>query len=76
VYDTATQWIHISKIIRVNSTVIVFDGWCSGLPAYVEKITVTPPPVVDSVTLDIVLHDVKVAGDVYTAVGVKASKTA
>jgi hypothetical protein len=44
VYDIATQWIHISKIIRVNSTVIVFDGWCSGLPAYVEKITVTPPP--------------------------------
>jgi hypothetical protein len=77
VYDPVTQWIHISKIIRVSSAVIVFDGWCSGLPAYVEKVIVTPPPpVVDSVTLDITLHDVKVAGDSYAALGVKASKTA
>lgn len=35
-----------------------------------------PPPVADSVTMDITLRDVKVAGDVYSAVGVKATKTA
>ena len=82
VFDQATQWIDISKIIRVNgntfSPVAPAKWWCSGLPAYVEKVVVTPPPppVTDSITLDIVLHDVKVAGDVYTANGVKATKTA
>ena len=82
VFDQATQWIDISKIIRVNgntfSPVAPAKWWCSGLPAYVEKVVVTPPPppVTDSITLDIVLHDIKVAGDVYTANGVKATKTA
>ena len=81
VFDTVSQWIDISKIIRANGSVFTpvapAKWWCSGLPAYVEKVIVTPPPpVVDAVTLDIVLHDVKVTGDEYKAVGVKAIKTA
>ncbi len=80
VFDTVSQWIDISKIIRANgstfSPVAPAKWWCSGLPAYVEKVVVVPPPVTDSVTLDITLHDVKVTGDEYKAVGVKAIKTA
>lgn len=43
-YDAATGWIHLSKIYRVNGTVIVFDGWCSGNELYVSKISIVPPP--------------------------------
>lgn len=80
VLDVAKNWIRIYKITRALTGNVLTPGtgewWCSGLPAYVEKVVVTPPPVTDSITLDIVLHDVKVAGDVYTANGVKATKTA
>ena len=43
---------------------------------YTPAPVVVPPPTGDSITMDITLRDVKVAGDVYSAVGVKANKTA
>lgn len=48
VFDTASQWIDVSKIIRVNgstfSPVAPAKWWCSGSALYVEKVVVTPPP--------------------------------
>jgi len=47
VFDTASQWIDVSKIIRVNGSVFTpttGKWWCSGSPLYVEKVIVTPPP--------------------------------
>ena len=39
VLDTASNWIHISK-----KNGVVLDGWCSGAPAYVEKVVTPPTP--------------------------------
>jgi len=48
VLDVASQWIDVSKIIRVNGSVftptVPAKWWCSGSPLYVEKVIVTPPP--------------------------------
>ena len=52
VLDAATQWINISKIIRVNGntfTPTTSPWWCSGLSLYMEKVVVTPAPVVESI---------------------------
>ena len=59
----------------INNTVTPMwakDSYIVTVPA---PPVVVPPPVVDEVTLDITLHDVKVTGDEYKAVGVKAIKT-
>lgn len=72
-------WLRITEI--GGKTVQALTGKPHGYSAtqylnYNEVIVTPPPPVVDAVTLDIVLHDVKVTGDEYKAVGVKAIKTA
>jgi GH25 family lysozyme M1 (1,4-beta-N-acetylmuramidase) len=66
------EWVGNSAVTDGTSTLI------TTLPGYTDPgdvVTPPPPPPADSVTLDIVLHDVKVAGDAYTANGVKATKT-
>lgn len=58
VLDAATQWINISKIIRVNgNTFMPTSGqwWCSGLPVYMEKIVVIPPPPVGDIQFNATL---------------------
>jgi hypothetical protein len=40
------------------------------------RVEAIAPPVTDSITIDIAVHDVKVAGDEYGAVGVKLTKKA
>ncbi len=64
-------WVGNSALIDGGVTLITTQAGFTD-PAEV----VVPPPVVDAVTLDIVLHDVKVTGDEYKVVGVKAIKTA
>jgi hypothetical protein len=67
------KWGKLSKITRAGANVALPAAVCyvslntTGTVEYI-------PPVADSITMDITLHDVKVAGDVYTAVGVKANK--
>lgn len=74
VNDPVTQWIHFTTLQRVSGQPQAVDAYCSGYPKYVE-LQAAPPPA-DSVTIDIALHDLKVAGDVYEAKGVKAVKVA
>jgi GH25 family lysozyme M1 (1,4-beta-N-acetylmuramidase) len=68
------KWGKLSKITRAGANVALPVAVCyvslntTGTVEYI-------PPIADSITMDITLHDVKVAGDVYTAVGVKANKT-
>lgn len=69
----------ISKIIRNGAEVTLpAVAWCG--TAYINKQATpppTPPPPEDStVTVDVIMHDVKVAGDRYAARGIVANKEA
>lgn len=48
VLDVAKNWIRIYKITRALTGTVLTpatgEWWCSGLPQYMEKVIVTPPP--------------------------------
>jgi hypothetical protein len=85
ILDPASNWIHISRIIRVNGNIFAFDGWCSGYSGYVRLLEETPPdpdpepeptptPSPD-ITVDIIAYDVRTVGDRYEGRGLKLTKT-
>jgi hypothetical protein len=71
-------WIEVNEIQPPQSAVIGKIGWVAVVhqSKAICSLVENTVPVSDSITIDIVLHDVKVAGDAYTASGVIANKTA
>jgi len=45
VLDTATNWMHISSIHRVNGNIEVIDGWASASSAYMSVSEISEPPI-------------------------------
>jgi GH25 family lysozyme M1 (1,4-beta-N-acetylmuramidase) len=74
--DTVSGWLKISYIVRANQSEVNYgpSAYCSGNAEYI--VPVAAPPAADEITLDVVLRDVKVAGDRYEALNIKAKKVA
>jgi hypothetical protein len=68
------MWLKLTDGNYVNYKLFNSMNMLTDYFTIVQEPSVTPPP--DSITIDIAVHDVKVAGDEYSATGIKLTKTA